>query len=140
MLKILGTNWINLLGIFAAVYFDAAVVARIYQPDFNLFQCLVSAAISVCLFGIIFGWDLYSQSFFLDILLFGIAAGENVKARLFIECILISAPMIYWSILYKHCIFIVAVVAFLFTQYLRSRKISSDIIDSVRFQKNVSQI
>ena len=64
MLKILGTNWINLLGIFAAVYFDAAVVARIYQPDFNLFQCLVSAAISVCLFGIIFGWDLYSQSFF----------------------------------------------------------------------------
>ena len=117
-MKIIFTNWVNLLGVFVAVYLYSFIVTWNYCPSFNVFQALLSASISVCLYGCLF-WGLFVLSLlFLDVLLIT-GDSKNLKTKLFLEWMVISTPFNYWMIKYNVWVFFVGIVAFLVTQILR---------------------
>jgi len=48
---------------------------------------------------------------------------ENLKMKLLVEWLIISAPFVYWTVKYHEWIFVAAIVAFLIAQLLREKKI-----------------
>ncbi len=122
-MKILLTNWINLFGVFIAVFlyaffynmYDISATRKFYQS-------MVSAFILVSLYGMQF-WGLYITELILFDLLFIVKDQSNLKSKLIIESLLISLPFIYWIISHKQWIFLVGVIVFLITQLIRQNLI-----------------
>lgn len=122
-MKILLTNWINLLGVFVAVFLYA-IVYNIYDTSVtrNLYQSTFAAFILVCLYGILF-WSLFIITLIVFDLLFIVKDQNNLKIKLLIEWLLISLPFIYWVLRYKQWIFLVGIIVFLITQLIRQNLI-----------------
>jgi len=123
-MKVLLTNWINLLGVFLVVLIYAAIL-NITDIDVtrNMFQAVVAALILVCLYGIMF-WGLFIVLLvFLDLLLI-VNNKKRTWIRLLTEWALISIPFLYWAIEYKEWIFLSAIGAFLITQLLREKQLA----------------
>ncbi|GAA4316365.1 hypothetical protein [Compostibacter hankyongensis] len=121
-MKILKTNWVNILIVFVGVYLYAIFAVHRYHSSFNLFQAFISAGISVCLYGILF-WLLFIILLIILDLLLIVKSQKNLRSKLLFEWILISLPFIYWAIKYKEWIFLVGVLIFLITQFLREKLI-----------------
>jgi hypothetical protein len=118
-LRIVGTNWINVLGVFLSVFLYA--IANILQdsPDYDVTAAVYAAVILVCFYGFLF-WALFLIALLIfDLLLFTHAAKEHISLKLFTEWLLISIPFIYWIIKYEEYIFSAAIATFLITQILR---------------------
>jgi hypothetical protein len=111
-MKILLTNWINLLGIFI-VTFAFSVVLTLTDPNlsYNIFQAMLAALFSVLGYGMMF-WALFIVSLAILDLILIIPNRKNLKTRLLIEWLIISAPFIYWTVKYHEWIFVAAVIAF----------------------------
>jgi hypothetical protein len=121
VMKVLLTNWINVLGIF--------IVALIYATILNyndenvsrtLLQSTIAALILVCLYGIMFWGILIASLVILDLLLIRTDRG-NLKMKLLIEWLIISSPFVYWMLKYDEWMFLAVVLAFLITQLLREK-------------------
>ncbi|MBN8721250.1 MAG: hypothetical protein J0H85_17510 [Sediminibacterium magnilacihabitans] len=122
-MKIIKTNWINIVGVFIAVFLYAIVLNLIDEnASRNMFQSVFASLILVFGYGIIFWGLLIVSLIVLDLLLF-IRSQNNLKAKLVIEWLIISSPFVYWAIRYKEWIFVAAIVALLITQLLREKKI-----------------
>ena len=123
-MKILKTNWVNIIGIFTAIFLYALVlnlndttIAR------NLFQSILSALILVCLYGFMF-WILFILLLIVfDLLLFVKRQVIYLKIKLLLEWVIISTPFIYWEVKYKEMEFLIGVIAFLITQLIREKLI-----------------
>ena len=78
----------------------------------------------IIMYGAIFWVGFAAAMFVLDIALLD-KENKDLEVKLFFEWILISSPFIYWLIKYSEWIFLVAILSFLITQYLRSKRIRS---------------
>lgn len=124
-LKILRTNWINILGIFSAVYLFG-IATTLVEPN-NRFMDSVHKALLGGFFGIIFYGMVFWIGFIVMISILDFALmrkqWKNLNLVLFLEWFIISVPFIYWLVIYSEWVFLVAVLTFLITQYLRKEKI-----------------
>ena len=124
-LKLFKTNWINVLGIFLAVYLFLIAVALANQENSffaSLLEALIGGLISVVGYGSVFWIGFLLVLFILDMLLLNTDA-KNVTARLFLEWVIISIPFAYWLIKYSEWVFLVAIIAFLISQFVRRRMV-----------------
>lgn len=121
-MKVLKTNWINVLGVFVIVYLYMMTLNHLYIPRYDVFQLFISAGILVCLYGMMF-WSLFVLSLIvLDLILF-VRNQSNLKVKLLSEWLVISSPFIYWTVRHNEWIFLVGVGAFLITQLMREKVI-----------------
>ncbi|HEX8020309.1 hypothetical protein [Mucilaginibacter sp.] len=122
-MKIILTNWINLLGVFGSVFLFA-VVLTLTQANlsYNIFIAIIVALFSVIAYGMMF-WALFIVSLVLLDLILIVPKRKNLKIRLVIEWLIISSPFIYWTIKYHEWIFAVGIVSFFITQLLREKHI-----------------
>lgn len=123
MTRIIGTNWINIVGIFLITYLYS-FIRVIIETDFSIIQAMLSALILVGLYGLLFWIGFLLLLIILDTILV-VRAKEKLKTALFIEWVIISTPLIYWMIKYEQWIFLIAVITFFITQIIRERKIRS---------------
>lgn len=126
-MKIIKTNWINIIGVFISV-FVYAVFLNISDENTSksFFQSMLAALMLVCLYGIMF-WALFIMSLIIFDLLFIVKTQNDFKLRLLVEWLVISSPFIYWTMRYKEWIFLVGIVAFLITQLLREKAIRTTV-------------
>lgn len=128
-LKIFFTNWINLLGIFLAAYvfsiINALIEIRTTADVGNALRVgFLGGLLGIILYGVMFWLGFIVCLFLLDIVLMN-GNKKTLRVKLLIEWLLLSVPFIYWFIRYMQWIFLVAVIAFFITQFLRSKKIEN---------------
>jgi uncharacterized integral membrane protein len=124
-MKIIKTNWINLIGVFIAVFLYAIVLnLNDTNVSRNLFQSILPALILIFLYGVMF-WVLFIILLVVLDLLFIVKDQNNLTIKLLIEWVIISSPFIYWAIRYREGIFVAAITAFLITQFIRGNRIRS---------------
>src|ERR1700758_4643000 len=124
-MKIIKTNWINLAGVFIAVFIYAIVLNLTdINVSRNLFQSILPALILVCLYGVLF-WALFILLLVVLDLIFIVKDQTNLTAKLLIEWLIISSPFIYWAIRYREWIFVAAILALLITQFIRQKRIKA---------------
>lgn len=129
-MKILKTNWINVVGVFTAVFMYCFISSFIIDDGVsrNIFQAIIASLIGIVLYGVIFWSSFIVLLMIIDILLI-IPNQKKLKVKLIIEWLIISLSLILWAIIYKERIwfyglFAVAIIAFLITQLLREKLIN----------------
>lgn len=119
ILKIILTNWINVIAIFFAVFIVGFISAMI-NDKFSFNEALFGTTYSVIGYGMIFWLAFFASIIILDTILFSIARQlQYVNYKLIIEWVLISLPFLYWFFKYSQWIFLIAILAFMVGQYLR---------------------
>jgi hypothetical protein len=122
-MKILTTNWINILGVFVATLIYAVILNHSDSNlSYNIFQSIVAGLILICLYEMIF-WGLFIISLIVADLLLIVWSQKLLKQKLLIEWLLVSSPFMYWVIKYQDWISLIAIIAFLITQLLREKLI-----------------
>ena len=126
-MKILKTNWINIIGILIAVYLYALML-NLFDADksLNFIQVVFSPLILIILYGAIF-WALFILLLIIFDLLFIVKNQENLKKKVILETFIIITPYVYWLIVYDEWIFLVAIVTFFITQTYRRKLIAKNI-------------
>lgn len=125
-MKILKTNWINIVGVFTVLFLYTTIYGLMDSNiSRNFFQAIIASLIGICLYGIMFWAGFIIMLIILDCVLI-IPNSKNLKIKLLIEWIVISVPFIYWAIKYpeQRTLYIVAVITFLITQLFRERLIN----------------
>jgi hypothetical protein len=118
-MKIVLTNWINLIGVFLVTFgFSFITTLTDTYPSYNIYQAIFAALFLVLGYGMMF-WLLFIISLIILDLMLLVTNRNNLKLKLLMEWLVISSPFIYWTIEYREWIFISAVVAFLIAQQLR---------------------
>jgi divalent metal cation (Fe/Co/Zn/Cd) transporter len=120
-LKIIISNWINLVAVFIAVFLFSSI-RNVATTDFTFGQALLAALFLVSLYGIIFWIGFLIALILLDLLLLASTKPERVRTMLLIEWLLLSAPFVYWTVKYSQWIFIAGIVGFGVSQLIRLRK------------------
>jgi hypothetical protein len=122
-MKVIKTIWINLTGVFMAVFIHAILLSLIdANVSRNLFQAIFAALYLVCLFGFL-PWMLFILLLSgLDLILFG-RNQKSPEVKLLLEWLIISSPFIYWIVRYNEWIFLTGIIAFLITQLIRRKQI-----------------
>ena len=82
----------------------------------------LGSVFGIILYGAMFWIGFLVLMFILDMLLMN-KQMKNVNSRLLLQWLIISIPFVYWLVKYSEWIFLVAVLAFLITQYIRKEKI-----------------
>lgn len=126
-MKILKTNWINIIGILIAVYLYALML-NLFDADksLNFIQVVFSPLILILLYGAIF-WALFILLLIIFDLLFIVKNQENLKKKMILETFIIVTPYVYWLIVYNELIFLVAIITFFITQFYRRKLIAKNI-------------
>jgi len=126
-MKIIKTNWINIIGILIAVYLYALML-NLFDADksLNFIQVVFSPLILILLYGAIF-WALFILLLIIFDLLFIVKNQENIKKKVILETFIIITPYVYWLIVYDEWIFLVAIVTFFITQTYRRKLIAKNI-------------
>jgi len=126
-MKIIKTNWINLLGVFVVVFLYA-IILNLTDTNVsrNLFQAIIGSLILVCGYGIMF-WGLFIIALVILDLILIVNNQKNLRIKLIIEWLIISAPFIYWTIKYHEWIFVAGIAAFLIMQFIRLTEIQKSI-------------
>ncbi|AZB32157.1 hypothetical protein [Chryseobacterium balustinum] len=126
-MKILKTNWINILGVFICVLLYSIIYNFFIDDSITrtFLQSIFGAVFFLLLYGVLF-WIGFILALIIFDLIIIIPNQSNLKLKLLLEWAIICLPFIYWAIIYERQrnIFIVAVVAFLITQLLRERLIN----------------
>jgi hypothetical protein len=127
-MKIFYTNWINIVGIFSVLFLYTTIYDLADQNvSRNIFQAMTASLISIFLYGLIFWIGFILLLIVLDLILI-VPNSKHLKFKLFIECVIISSPFIYWGIEYEkqRVIYLLAIGTFYVTQFLRSKLISEN--------------
>lgn len=119
VLKIVLTNWVNILTVYICLFVSLFVselipgIATIKDALYNTFGSLIVYYLSFWL-----GFSMLIA--LLDVLFFSFdKQAQYTNYKLIIEWLLISLPFVYWLIKYNQWIFLVTILAFLLGQYLR---------------------
>ena len=116
VMKIILSNWVNVLVIFIGVYV-AGFISAMVNDKFTFNGALFGTTYAVVGYGMIFWIGFFVVIVLLDILLFSFnREPQYTNYKLAFEWLLISSPFI---IKYNEWIFLVAVLFFLLGQYLR---------------------
>ncbi len=121
--QIILTNWINIAGVFVAVYFHAAFIYLTANVQASIVSAMVASLILVLLYGFIF-WGLLILGLMICDLLF-VRSGRQLMAGLILEWLVVSSPFVYWFVKYHQGIFLTGIIMLLFTQigrYLMIRR------------------
>lgn len=126
-MKIIKTNWINIIGILIAVYLYSLML-NLFDADksLNFIQVVFSPLILILLYGAIF-WALFILLLIIFDLLFFVKNHENLKKKMILETFIIVTPYVYWLIVYDELIFLVAIITFFITQFYRRKLIAKNI-------------
>ena len=83
-IRILKTNWINIVGVFTVLFLYTTVYGLI-EPNVsrNIFQAMIASLIGICLYGIMFWAGFITMLIILDFVLI-IPKPKNLKIKLFI--------------------------------------------------------
>ena len=126
-MKILQTNWINILGVFIILFIYSTIFNLTVNDGVtrNFFQSIFAALFLICLYGFIFWMGFIIALIILDFILI-IPNQKKIKIKLLTEWIIISSPFIYWALKYheQRSLYIIAIITFLITQLLRKRLIN----------------
>ena len=126
-MKILKTNWINILGVFISVLLYSIIYNLTVDDGVtrNFFQSIFAAILLVLLYGLMFWIGFILLLIALDLILI-VPNQSNLKLKLLLQWIIISGPIIYWAIIYERQrnIYIIAVIGFLITQLIREKLIT----------------
>lgn len=126
-MKILKTNWINILGVFISVLLYSIIYNLTVDDGVtrNFFQSIFAAILLVLLYGLMFWIGFILLLIVLDLILI-VPNQSNLKLKLLLQWIIISGPIIYWAIIYERQrnIYIIAVISFLITQLIREKLIT----------------
>lgn len=122
--KIFLTNWINLLGIFLAVYLSAAI-SELFISGSPVVG-FIGGLFAIIFYGSVFWEGFIIAMFLLDFILLD-KNKERLRLKLFVEWVIVSSPFVYWFIQYTQWIFLVAVITFFITQIIRGQRISATI-------------
>jgi hypothetical protein len=124
-MKILLTNWINLLGIFlVTTAFSTVQMLTKADLSYNIFQAILAALFGVLGYGMMF-WALLIVALIVLDLVLVVPNSKNLKTKLLVEWLIISIPFIYWTVKYNEWIFAAGIITFLITQLLRERRITA---------------
>ena len=120
-MRVLITNWINLVGVFIAVlaYATAANVFGASGPG-NFGLAMLGSLVLICLYGWML-WLLFTLLLAVLDLIFIVRAKSNITGWLIIEWLIVSAPFIYWTVKYGEPVFIAASVGLLAAQMIRKK-------------------
>jgi len=119
IMKIVLSNWVNVLVIFVIVYV-AGFISAMINDKFTFNEALFGTTYSVVGYGSIFWIGFFIVIALLDVLLSSFNREPRyTNYKLVLEWVIISTPIIYWLIKYNQWIFLVAILAFLIGQYLR---------------------
>jgi len=122
-MKILASNWINILGVFIATLFYAVILNYSDSNlNYNIFQSVVAGLTLICFFGMMF-WGLFIISLIVADLLLIVWSQKLLKQKLLVEWLLVSSPFIYWVIKYQEWISLIGIITFFITQLLREKLI-----------------
>ena len=119
-MKVIKTNWINIVGVFLITFMYVAISACLHSATFA--QAIFGAILSICLYGMMF-WALFIILLVVIDLLLIVKNQTSLTLKLLIEWVIISSPFIYWAIRYREGIFVAAIIAFLITQFIRRNRI-----------------
>lgn len=120
-LNIYKTNWITVIGIFLSVYI-MSVITSVLNDQLGIGEALFGGLIGVLAYGFMFWLGFLILLFVLDVLLIG-TGSTKLNQKLILEWCLVSAPFIYWFFKYTEWVWLVAVITFLITQFIRRKKI-----------------
>ena len=120
-MKIIKTNWINIIGILIAVYLYSLML-NLFDADksLNFIQVVFSPLILILLYGAIF-WALFIMLLIIFDLLFIVKNKENLKKKMILETFIIATPYVYWLIVYDEWIFLVAIVTFFYHANIQTK-------------------
>ncbi|WP_221412267.1 hypothetical protein, partial [Elizabethkingia anophelis] len=125
-MKILKTNWLNILGVFIILLIYSIIFNFTLQDNVTrtFSQSVFAALFLICLYGFVFWTAFIVALIILDFVII-IPNQNNLKLKLLIEWIIISSPFIYWAIKYseQRNFYLVAIITFLITQLFRERLI-----------------
>ena len=121
-LQIYRTNWITILGIFIAVYI-ASITISVLNNQLGIGEAIFGSLFGLLTYGMIFWIGFLIALLVLDILLIG-STDIKLDIKLILEWAILSTPFIYWFVSYTEEVFLVAVIAFLITQFIRRNKIT----------------
>jgi hypothetical protein len=124
-MKIVYTNWINIVGVFATL-FIYTTISGLIDPNVsrNFLQAIIASLIGLVLYGLIFWIGFILSLTILDFILI-IPNQKSLKSKLLVEWLIISSPFIFWAIKYEEqrLLYLLAIVTFLITQLLRLKLI-----------------
>lgn len=116
-MKIVYTNWINIVGIFTTLLLFTTIAGLIdTNLSLNFLQAIVASLIGIVLYGLIFWIGFVILLVVLDFILIA-PNPKYLKFKLFIEWLIISSPFMFWAIKYEEqrLLYFVAVTTFLMT-------------------------
>ncbi|MFD3002594.1 hypothetical protein ACFS7Z_19645 [Pontibacter toksunensis] len=124
-MRIILSNWINIVGIIGAAYIYTFFWTFSKPPDFEgnrLIIWVFGSLFTIFGYGMIF-WLLFIVALIaLDFLLI-IPDKRRLGEKLLIEWIIIISPFIYWAFKYDYWLWLILAASFLFTQFLRKKRI-----------------
>lgn len=126
--KIILTNWINIIGVFVAVYIYGVIDTLLYfvtetnSTIDGLRLAFLGSLLAIVIYGMIF-WIGFIASLIITDAVLNNTNQNKLYFKLMIQWGLISLPFVYWLFRYEEWIFLVAVVAFFITQNFRRIKI-----------------
>jgi len=129
--EIFRTNWINIAGIFIALY-SIAILSSLFRliPDKlttdeflnSLVMGFIGGLYGIIGYGFMFWIGFILVLFLLDMILMN-EKPEYLRMKLLAEWVIISLPFVYWGVKYSKKVFVVSVIFFFITQFLREKKI-----------------
>lgn len=127
-MKIVKTNWVNLVGVFLTILVFSVLRALTDENlAYNIFQAIAAALVLILGFGIMF-WVLFIVLLIILDLILIVPSGRHLKNKLMIEWMVVSAPFVYWLVRYNQWVFLVGILSFLITQFLREKLLKNHFI------------
>jgi hypothetical protein len=119
--QVIATNSINFTGVFLSVYIYQ-VIFLLLTKSHLIFEILLVSLLSILFYGLLFWGIFFIGIVVLDFLIIR-NTKKNLRKMLLLEWLIVSSPFIYWIIIFREWIFLVAVITFFITQMLREEKI-----------------
>ena len=130
ILKIVGTNYIHIIGFLITTYISSIIFSLLdlerYSTDLtfeSLFIWLFTVPILIFTYGLIFIGGFYLCIIIMDGVGFYLFPNQTRKI-LIIEWLLIIPPFVYWAFQYDYWLWLTLSVSFFITQLIREKRIN----------------
>ncbi|KAA3646823.1 MAG: hypothetical protein DWP98_10185 [Bacteroidetes bacterium] len=130
ILKILGTNYIHLIGFIITTYFSSIIFSLLklerYTNEFTIDSLIVwvfTVPLLIFTYGLIFLGGFYLSIIIMDSIGFFLFPNQT-RRILLIEWLIIIPPFVYWAFQYDYWLWLTLSVSFLITQLIREKIIN----------------
>ena len=130
ILKILGTNYIHLIGFIITTYFSSIIFSLLklerYTNEFTIDSLIVwvfTVPLLIFTYGLIFLGGFYLSIIIMDSIGFFLFPNQT-RRILLIEWLIIIPPFVYWAFQYDYWLWLTLSVSFLITQLIKEKIIN----------------